>query len=164
MRIIGFIMIMAGALAAASCASKGDRSAATTRPAESMTDDAYEVPPPRDSVSRVMQAKLAHAQALLEGIALGEFAQVENNALALKRISQGGEWLVHDSVAYFDFSTEFRAICDDLVNQARARNEGGAVAAYGQLANSCVACHTYLRREAPARQMPGRVSLRGGAG
>ena len=80
--------------------------AASTPPTEKMTDD-DESPPPRTTVSQVMRSKLAHAQAILEGLSLGNFAQVETNAMSLKRISQGGEWLAHESPAYFAFSTSF---------------------------------------------------------
>lgn len=116
--------------------------------------------PDRDSVSKVMQAKLAHAQAVLEGIVLADYAQIESNAVALKQISQSGEWLVQESTAYFEFSSEFRSICDDLAEHSRAENLEALAADYNTLTNSCVACHTYLRQERPFRQMPGKVSMR----
>jgi hypothetical protein len=127
--------------------------------AENMTNDHDDVPPPRDTVSKVMQAKLAHSQAVLEGLALADYAQIESNALALKGISQGSEWLAHESTAYFEYSNEFRSICDDLANHARSRNLQAIAADYSKLTNSCVACHSYLRAERPFQQMPGRVSL-----
>ena len=146
-----------------SCAH--DRAQATTSTNVTATermDDQFETPPPRDTVPKVMQAKLAHAQAVLEGLALADFAQIESNAMALKRISQGGDWLVQDSATYFDFSTEFRGICDDLVNHAHSQNMQAISTDYANLVNSCVACHSYLRMERQTKDMPGRVSIRPG--
>ena len=166
---ITIVLVICFSLALLACAnqpkSQSDRSSSNTvpRPAETMIDDQYEVPPPRDSVPAVMQAKLAHAQAILEGIALADYALIESNALAIKRISQGGDWLVQDSATYFDFSAEFRGICDDLVNHARAQNLQAMAADYANLTSSCVACHGYLRQERQTKDMPGRVSMSGNA-
>jgi hypothetical protein len=123
-------------------------------------DDQFEVPPPRDTVPAVMRAKLAHAQATLEGIALANFPQVESNALALKEISQGAEWLVHDTLTYFEYSGKFRNVCDDLVAHARAQNLRAMAADYANLTSTCFACHDYLRMERQTKDMPARVSMR----
>ena len=124
---------------------------------EVMADD-FESPPPHTTVSEVMRAKLAHAQAILEGLALNDTAQVEANAVALKRISQGGDWLVQDTESYFALSSEFRAVCDDLVAHATTQNVGALSRDYTNLVNSCVACHDYLRRERAVKDLPGRIS------
>jgi hypothetical protein len=118
-----------------------------------------ESPPPRDTISKVMQAKLAHAQAILEGLAFADYARIETNATALKRISRDGDWLVHESVEYLEFSTEFREICDDFVRHARAENMELLVGDYSALTNSCIGCHGYLRRVRQTKDMPGRVSM-----
>jgi hypothetical protein len=158
------ILLAASSLAVWACAPK---SAKLDEPSQSgagvskeAMDDQYEAPPPRDTLSKVMRAKLAHAQAILEGLALSDYAMIESNALAIKRISQGGDWLVQDSATYFDFSAEFRNTCDDLVNHARAQNMQAMVSDYANLANSCVACHDYLRMERQTKDMSGRMSLR----
>ncbi len=106
-----------------------------------------------------MRSKLAHSQAILEGLAMGDMAQIETNALALKRISQGGEWLTQDSPAYFAFSSEFRKVCDDLYSHAQTKNLQAVASDYAHLTNSCVACHEYLRREREVKDIPGRISL-----
>ena len=162
MRLIPLVLIVAISGMLASCAHKRTQSASAgdAQPSsESMMTDQYEAPQPRDTVPKVMRAKLAHSQAVLEGIALADYAQIESNAMALKRISQGGDWLVHESATYLDFSTEFREICDDLVTHAHAQNLQAVATDYGHLANSCVACHAYLRMERQTRDIPGRVSM-----
>ena len=46
-------------------------------------------------MSGVMQSKLVHAQALLDGLVVSDYTKIEGNALALKRISEGGEYDEH---------------------------------------------------------------------
>jgi hypothetical protein len=147
---------------AAGCSPERNRTtskAAEVRPIEPM-DEQFEAPSPRDTVPEVMQAKLAHAQAVLEGIVQANYVQIEGNAAALKRISQGGDWLVQESPAYFAFSSEFRNICDDLVNHARGQNLQAVAVDYVNLTNSCLACHSFLRRERQTKDIHGRISMR----
>jgi len=160
-RISKAIVPLASVLALISCAHDANRretQAPAPRVVEPM-DDQYEAPPPRDTVPKVMQAKLAHAQAVLEGLALADCDQVQSNAMALKTISQGGDWLVQESAAYFELSSQFRSACDDLINHAHSRDLNAVARDYGSLVNSCVACHSYLRRERQTKDMPGRISM-----
>jgi cytochrome c556 len=106
-----------------------------------------------------MQAKLAHAQAVLEGLALVDYAQIDTNAMALKRISLGGDWIPQQSPSYFEFSEEFRRVCDDLTNHAREQDLQALTSDYANLTNSCVACHTYLRMERQTSNFPGKMSF-----
>jgi hypothetical protein len=121
-------------------------------------DDQYESPPWRDTISKVMQAKLAHTQAVLEGLTMADYSQVEVNAMALKGISREAEWLAHDSIEYFELSADFRNVCDNLALHARAGDMQATVVDYGMLTNSCVGCHDYLRLQRQNKDMPGRVS------
>jgi hypothetical protein len=167
-RLPHLLLIIAVAFALLSCSSarKSKPAAGTDQPSEprahthgEIIDDTFETPPPRTTVSAVMEAKLAHAQAVLEAISLADYAMVESNAMALKRISQGGDWLVHDSATYFEFSAEFRSACDDLIHHAQAQNVPAMTQAYANLTNTCVACHSYLRNERQTNDLPGRVSM-----
>lgn len=142
------------------CANQSARQAEKPQPSIVM-DDQYEVPPPRTNIPEVMHAKLAHSQAILEGIALNDFVQVEVNARDLRRISLGSEWLIMDTPSYHAYSESFRNVCDDLVNHAREKNLNAISADYANLTNSCVACHSYLRQERQFNDMPGRVSMSG---
>lgn len=128
-------------------------------PALEPMDDAYETPPPRGTVSEVMRAKLSATQAILEGLTMGDLAQVEVNAVALKGISESGEWMTQDSPAYFAFSARFREVCDDMVAHARTRNLSALAGDYAHLTSSCVACHEYLRHEREVKDLPGRISF-----
>src|ERR1043165_1758213 len=92
-----FVFITAFVLVLWSCATnqRTDREGVPSQPSQVQNfekmDDHYEIPPSRDTVPAVMQAKLGHAQAILEAIAMADFAQAETNAMALKRISEGGD-------------------------------------------------------------------------
>ena len=121
-------------------------------------DDAYEVAQPPTKVAEVMRAKLASSQAILEGLALGDAAQVEVNARALKNISESGEWMTQDSPAYFAFSARFREVCDEMTTHARAKDFKAMAGDYAHLTGSCIACHEYLRHERETKDMPGRIS------
>lgn len=122
-------------------------------------DEEYHTQPPRDTMPNIMQAKLAHAQALLEGLALADFGQIERNAFALVQISQQASWMVHDSPSYFAMSQNFREAAQAMVIDAQAKRLDALSRDYGALTGSCIACHRYLQAEKPTLDMPGRVSL-----
>lgn len=115
--------------------------------------------PPQATMSGVMQSKLVHSQALLDGLVVSDYTKIEGNALALKRISEGGEWIVNDSAAYFAMSSRFREICDQMAGHARAKQLDAASDDFAVLTHTCVACHTYLRAERAMKGMPGRISM-----
>ena len=101
--VILFVLVMA------SCAkdrSTSTKQGAATNPTEHF-QEGYEAPPPHDTNSKVMQAKLAHSQAILEGLALADFGQIEKNALALKSISKESDSLAQESAAYLELSAKF---------------------------------------------------------
>ena len=140
--------------------AESPRSASAPPAAETM-DDEFEAPPPRNTVHEVMHAKLAHAQAILEAIALADFAQSEANARALKRISEGAEWLVQDTLTYFEYSAKFRNVCDDLIKHSRTQDRRALAVDYASLTNTCFDCHDYLRMERQTKDIPGQISIRG---
>ena len=164
MRHIAISMFgISSALILSSCATtrrpNAEPARSDTTPQREIIDEHFESPPPRDTVSKVMHAKLAHAQAILEGMALGDYAITESNAMALKRISEGGDWLVQDSATYFEFSAEFRRACDDLINHTRAQKLAAMTEDYANLTSTCIACHEYLRSERQANDMSGKISM-----
>ncbi len=114
--------------------------------------------PPMVDMSDVMQAKMAHMFAIVEGMAVNKLPQVADNAADLRDLSERASWLVHDSVTYIALSDEFRDTADRLARSARQRDADAALAEYMSLTHSCLACHRYLRKERLEREMPGRVS------
>lgn len=124
-----------------------------------IVDDEGNMQPARDTMPRIMQSKLAHAQGILEGLALADFAQIEVNAAELVRISQQAGWMVHDTASYFSMSETFRAAAQAMVDDARRKDIAALSRDYGALTGSCVACHRNLQAERPTLDMPGRVSF-----
>jgi hypothetical protein len=106
----------------------------------------------------VMQAKLAYTQAVVEAIAMSDFDRIDRSAMALVDISMQGEWMVHDTMAYVGFSDRFRDTARKLSSQAKVKDMPAVTETYGELIDTCVACHEYLRRERMSKDMPGRVS------
>ncbi|MHC5114366.1 MAG: hypothetical protein ACYTGP_08060 [Planctomycetota bacterium] len=155
------------ALAAAvgvGCASSADTAEPVAEPvseprsARIDEEREYHVRLPMERVEDVMVAKLAHAKALLEGIALEDFEQIEANALALSRLSEEAGWRVHTTPAYGVHSDAFRVITDSIVTHARGENLFGVLEDYVLMTRACVACHGYMRNEGLYREVPGKVS------
>lgn len=155
----GFVFLIA-TLMLSSCASKPREQRVDAPPIEpSSGEPPVEATTPRRTMSDVMQAKLAHAQAILEGMALGDFPQIEVNAADLHRISLASEWLVMETATYHGYSEEFRRVTTNLIEHARAKNLDQVTHDYAALTHTCISCHSYLRSERPFLNVPGRVSL-----
>jgi hypothetical protein len=98
--------------------------------------------PKKDSL---MQKKLAHAQKVLEGIALEDFKKIRSHAEELIDISKAAEWKAVKSPRYEVYSNDFRRVADTLAKKARAKNLDGSALAYVELTLTCVKCHKHVR-------------------
>lgn len=110
------------------------------------------VAPRPDEVAPFMRAKLKHAQEVLEGLSLGEFAMIQRAAQELAIASQASSWQVLQTVEYARQSAEFRRSCESLKNAAREENLDGATLAWMDVTMKCVQCHKYVRGEAGPSQ------------
>jgi len=115
---------------------------------------------PADDMHAVMRAKLAHTQAIVEGIALRNFGRIERNAEALVDLSERGDWMVHETMAYVTYSDDFRNTARTLARDARQENLARVSDHYADLVRTCVACHDYLRQQRETKDLPGSVSQR----
>jgi len=104
--------------------------------------DAEEPPAPDNTFMRL---KVQNSQAVLNGIAVGDFARIEEAADYLVRLSKKTEFQKKDVPDYEHFNQEFRRSAEDLLKTARAKNLDGTTVAYIRLSMSCVACHKHLR-------------------
>jgi hypothetical protein len=98
-----------------------------------------------NQVAPFMKLKLGHAQTLLEGIALEDFASIEKNAQQLSLLSQDERWQILQTPAYLQYSIEFRRTADELGAAARKQNLDGTALAYVALTLKCVECHKHVR-------------------
>jgi hypothetical protein len=108
----------------------------------------------------VMQRKLAHAQKVLEGIALNDFASIATNADELTLCAQEASWKVIKSARYELYSNDFVRNLEGLKKAAKNKNTDAAALAYVDMTLTCVKCHQYVREEkigaAPDLSLPGR--------
>jgi hypothetical protein len=156
--IAAIVLTLAAGVVLVSCAS--DRSGSRAGHADRASDQKYETPGPHNSMPSVMQAKLAYSQGILEGLAMGDFHQIDVNASSLYEISQSADWLAQDSAMYFEFSQRFRTVTKALSTHARANDLAAASNDYADLVHSCVACHSYMRKERMTKDMPGKITMR----
>ena len=101
-------------------------------------------PPAYKSVRDMMRAKLAHAQAVLEGLAVNDMDQVETNANALSTLSTLSDWQAHRTMEYNLYSEDFRFASREMARHAREKKLHAATMDYVSLTLSCVKCHDYM--------------------
>ncbi len=94
----------------------------------------------------LMQAKLKHTQALIEGLALGDLKKVEGSADALVQIGGAAEFLsAYKSADYELQAAVFRRSAEAAARNAKEKNLDGAMLAYLDLTMTCVKCHRSTR-------------------
>ncbi len=98
-----------------------------------------------DKVAAFMRAKLGHADRVLEGLAVADFALIERAAQELSLASLDSNWQVLQTEDYARHSDEFRRSCNALRAAAKARNLDGAALAWMEVTMKCIQCHKYVR-------------------
>jgi hypothetical protein len=94
-----------------------------------------------------MQAKLDHAQSIVEGLALENYDIIRTNAERLSLYSLESAWNVIQAPEYLSMSSEFRGSTQRLQEAAQAKNIDGATLAWFEVCLNCVRCHKYLRQK-----------------
>lgn len=102
-------------------------------------------PPETDKVAVFMRAKLAHADRVLEGLAVEDYELIERAAQELSLASLDSNWQVLQTEDYVRQSAEFRRSCDALKKAAQEKNLDGATIAWVEVTLKCVQCHKYVR-------------------
>jgi cytochrome c556 len=98
--------------------------------------------------SALMRRKLEESKKVLEGLTREDYALVKEGADSLKRLSEAAEWqpsTIPNVEQYVAYTKDFQRLCDELGQNAKARNLDGATLAYVQLTLNCVSCHKYVR-------------------
>ena len=106
---------------------------------------AADPPPEPDRVAVFMRAKLGHADRVLEGLAVADYAMIERAAQELSLASLDSNWQVLQTEDYVRQSAEFRRACDSLKRAAQEKNLDGAALAWVDVTLKCVQCHKYVR-------------------
>lgn len=102
--------------------------------------------PPKKGPS-VMQRKLAHAQKVLEALALNDFDKMASNAAELQQCAREASWMVVKTPKYELYSNDFVRQLDTLQAAAKKKNTDAAALAYVEVTLTCVKCHKYIREE-----------------
>ena len=98
-----------------------------------------------NKVGDFMKLKLQKAQALLEGIALEDYDQIQKNAQGLSLLCEEEAWRVFQTPDYLQHSEQFRRSADSILNAAKKKNLDAAALGYVAMTMQCVSCHKYVR-------------------
>jgi cytochrome c556 len=101
----------------------------------------------------VMREKLASTQQLLEGVVTANFAMVDKSADRLGQISytEVASWQSNAEPDYLKQASAFVKAVQGLRKASADRNSRAVADEYVNLVNSCVSCHSYVRRMKPIR-------------
>lgn len=99
----------------------------------------------------VMQRKLGHAQKVLEGLALEDFAAIGRNADGLIACVKDATWKIGRTDQYLIYSNDFVRGAEGLKKAAKEKKIDAAALAYVDITLTCVKCHRYLRDEGITR-------------
>lgn len=100
---------------------------------------------PSEPMSFWMKKKLDFSKNVLEGIALGDFDKVVQNAQTLRSLSKIEAFVRRDTPGYRQQVVQFENSLDELIRSGKKENVEGATLAFHQLTVSCVHCHRQLR-------------------
>ena len=95
----------------------------------------------------VMQRKLTHAQKLLEGLAVADFAKLSAAADELSLCAKEASWRAANSPKFETHSNNFVRNLEALKKTAKAKNVDAAALAYVDMTLTCVKCHQQVREE-----------------
>jgi hypothetical protein len=102
-------------------------------------------PPASDDAGALMKKKLAHAQKLLEGIALADLDLVGKQAADLSELSKKVQFKVLKTPQYELYANEFRRALEDIQKGVGQKNIDAATLGYMDLTMTCVRCHKHVR-------------------
>jgi hypothetical protein len=116
--------------------------------AMSVTTTADQVPP----LSRVMRAKMGHAQAILAGVITNDWKALDRESRALALAVRDPAWSAAlTGPDYIRQSDAFSRALQDLIEASARRDLDAAANAQIELTATCVRCHVYMSRRRIAK-------------
>ncbi len=100
-----------------------------------------------------MQKKLEYSEAILAGLANGDYDSIGKTARSMSALNQMEKWVRSSLPEYRAQLQMFQNANQQLIHMADDENLDGAALAYVQLTLSCVNCHKIVRghkRKGPA--------------
>ena len=92
-----------------------------------------------------MKKKLDYSKNILEGISLGDFDKVNQNATKLRGLSKFETFVRRGTPGYRAQADAFDRSLAEIIRQADKENIEGMTLGFHQLTISCVSCHRQLR-------------------
>lgn len=111
---------------------------------------ADQVPAPQ--LNRVMRAKLAHSQVILEAVVTSNWSMLDRESRALALVVRDPAWtMALTEPEYLRQSDAFSQALQDLIEASAKRNLEIAADAQIALTASCVRCHVHMTRRRIAK-------------
>ncbi len=107
-------------------------------------------PKPKDEPKKkltVMQRKLQHAEKVLEGLAVNDFAKIDAAADGIMDCVKDETWKINDTDKYLTYTNDFVRRVQGLKKAAKEKNVDAAALSYVDMTLTCVKCHQYLRED-----------------
>lgn len=101
-----------------------------------------------------MRAKLAAAQAVLEGLVTEDFALIRKGARQMKTMSEAAQWPRSPDKVYDHHSEQFRRLAAKLEHLAQKENLEGASFTHMHVTSVCIECHNYVRNRLRVAEDP----------
>ncbi len=93
-----------------------------------------------------MLLKLRSAQAILEGIALSDYAKIQAAADRMIQISNAADFInAYQGKEYLFHVELMRRPSEDISKKSKDKNIDGVMVAYNELTLSCLKCHQAMR-------------------
>ena len=103
-------------------------------------------------LDRVMRAKLARSQAILEAVVTSNWSVLDRESRALAMVVRDPAWtLALTEPEYLRQSDAFSKALQDLIEASAKRDLEAAADAHVALTASCVRCHLHMTRRRLAR-------------
>lgn len=116
-------------------------------------DDKGRIPLPKGH--ELMRSKLKETQAILEGVALGDFDTIEKAANSILKITQAAAFLEASKSREYEVQmTLFRRSANAVKQKARDKNLEGVMLGYFDMQLSCMKCHEHTRDNKPDARLP----------
>ena len=97
-----------------------------------------------------MRKKMEYSQAILKGMATGDFETIQLNASRMRLLNKVEGFVRKRNPNYRWHVRVFEKTSTQIANQAKAKNLDGVTIAFNQLTVNCVNCHQSIRTEAVA--------------
>ena len=132
-----FFMLLIGCLANTALADEP--------PADSTSPDKVESIAEGESVW--MRKKMEYSQAILKGMATGDFEAIQLNASRMRLLNKVEGFVRKRNPSYRWHIRVFERTTSQLADHAKAENLPGVTLAFNQLVVNCVNCHNSIRNE-----------------